>query len=49
MLWNLVILDVAIMLACWLVATFNRRVGIVDVAWSFCIAINIFIFVQPVR
>ncbi|WP_288391151.1 DUF1295 domain-containing protein [uncultured Acinetobacter sp.] len=41
MLWNLVILDVAIMLVCWLVATFNRRVGIVDVAWSFCIAINI--------
>lgn len=38
---KLVILNLAIMLCCWVWATFNRRVGIVDVAWSGCLALNI--------
>lgn len=41
MLWNLVILNLAMMLISWLIATFNRRVGIVDVTWAFCIAVNV--------
>ena len=28
---------------CWLWATCNHRAGIVDVRWSFCIALNIVI------
>ena len=41
MLWKLFLLDAAIMTLCWLFATQNRRAGIVDVAWSFCIVINV--------
>ena len=38
---QLAILNLVIMLCCWLWATMNRRVGIVDVAWSACLALNI--------
>jgi len=41
MLWNLFLLNVLIMLCCWVVAIFNKRAGIVDVAWSFCIGLNV--------
>lgn len=41
MLVELMILNLVIMLCCWIWATFNRRVGIVDVAWSACLALNI--------
>lgn len=43
MLWNLLILDLVIMLISWLLATLNGRAGIVDAAWSFCLAINIIV------
>lgn len=43
MIWQLFLLDVVVMCLCWLWATKNHRAGIVDVAWSFCIALNIFI------
>ena len=38
---TLFILDVLIMLLCWLVSVYNQRAGIVDVAWSLSIACNI--------
>ena len=38
---QLAILNLVIMLCCWVWATLNRRVGIVDVAWSACLALNI--------
>ena len=41
MLWNLVILNLAMMLISWFIAAFNRRVGIVDVTWALCIAVNV--------
>ncbi|MFX5737793.1 DUF1295 domain-containing protein, partial [Acinetobacter baumannii] len=43
MLWNLLILDLLIMLLSWLLATLNGRAGIVDAAWSFCLAVNIIV------
>ena len=43
MWWQLFLLDVLVMAMCWLWATYNCRAGIVDVAWSFCIALNIVI------
>ncbi|MCU4581144.1 DUF1295 domain-containing protein [Acinetobacter gyllenbergii] len=43
MLWQLFVLDVVVMTVCWLWAIYNRRAGIVDVAWSFCIFLNIVI------
>lgn len=43
MWWQLFLLDVFVMAMCWLWATYNHRAGIVDVAWSFCIALNIVI------
>ncbi|MCH7307189.1 DUF1295 domain-containing protein [Acinetobacter sp. NIPH 1852] len=41
MLWQLFLLDAVVMTVCWLWATYNHRAGIVDVAWSFCIVLNI--------
>lgn len=41
MLWTLFYIDLAIMFLAWLFATFNGRAGIVDVAWSACISVNI--------
>ena len=41
MLLNLFLLNVFIMLCCWVVTLLNKRAGIVDVAWSFCIALNV--------
>lgn len=41
MLLNLLVLDVCVMLLCWLVVVYNRRAGLVDVAWSGCIALNV--------
>lgn len=41
MLVKLTLLNLGVMLCCWGWATFNRRVGIVDVAWSGCLALNI--------
>ena len=41
MLWQLFLLDAVVMTLCWLWATSNHRAGIVDVAWSFCIVLNI--------
>lgn len=43
MFWNLLILDLMIMLLSWLLATLNGRAGIVDAAWSFCLAVNIIV------
>lgn len=43
MLWQLFLLDAVLMTSCWLWASHNLRAGIVDVAWSFCIALNILI------
>ncbi len=43
MLWNLLILDLLIMLLSWLLATLNGRAGIVDAAWGFCLAVNIIV------
>lgn len=41
MIWQLFLLDALVMTLCWLWATVNHRAGIVDVAWSFCIVLNI--------
>ncbi|SCC71846.1 DUF1295 domain-containing protein [Acinetobacter albensis] len=43
MLLNFLLLDVVIMAMCWLIVTYNQRAGLVDVAWSFCIALNVMI------
>ncbi|MGN5763239.1 DUF1295 domain-containing protein [Acinetobacter calcoaceticus] len=43
MLLQLFLLDAVVMTICWFWASYNRRAGIVDVAWSFCIFINILI------
>ena len=43
MLLKLLLLDVVIMLICWLIVTYNSRAGLVDVAWSFCITLNVII------
>lgn len=43
MLLNFLLLDVVIMAVCWLIVTYNQRAGLVDVAWSFCIALNVMI------
>lgn len=43
MLINFLLLDVVIMALCWLIVTYNQRAGLVDVAWSFCIALNVMI------
>lgn len=43
MLINFLLLDVVIMAMCWLIVTYNQRAGLVDVAWSFCIALNVMI------
>lgn len=43
MLLNFLLLDVVIMALCWLIVTYNQRAGLVDVAWSFCIALNVMI------
>lgn len=43
MFLNLLILDLMIMLLSWLLATLNGRAGIVDAAWSFCLAVNIIV------
>ena len=41
MLLDLLLLDVFIMLCCWVIVTYNHRAGLVDVAWSFSIAFNV--------
>ncbi|MBO3658051.1 DUF1295 domain-containing protein [Acinetobacter haemolyticus] len=38
---TLLLINVSIMICCWLWASLNSRAGIVDAAWSFCIALNI--------
>ncbi len=44
MQWSLLFyLDLGIMLLCWLLCSWNRRAGLVDAAWSFCILLNILI------
>src|SRR5690554_3636556 len=43
MLLNLLMLNVFIMLCSWVLVTYNRRAGLVDVAWSFSIALNVII------
>ena len=43
MLLKLLLLDVVIMLIFWLIVTYNSRAGLVDVAWSFCITLNVII------
>ncbi len=43
MLLNLLLLNVFIMLCSWVLVTYNRRAGLVDVAWSFSIALNVII------
>lgn len=41
MLLDVLLLDVFIMLFCWVIVTYNHRAGLVDVAWSFSIALNV--------
>ena len=43
MLLNLFCSMSFIMLCSWLLVTYNRRAGLVDVAWSFSIALNVII------
>lgn len=43
LLLDVVMLNVVIMAMCWLIVTYNQRAGLVDVAWSFCIALNVMI------
>lgn len=43
MLLNLLVLNVYIMFCSWLLVTYNQRAGLVDVAWSFCIGLNVII------
>lgn len=43
LLLDVVMLNVVIMALCWLIVTYNQRAGLVDVAWSFCIALNVMI------
>ena len=43
MLLNLLVLNIFIMFCSWLMVTYNRRAGLVDVAWSFSIALNVMI------
>ena len=43
MLLSLLVLNVFIMFFSWLLVTYNRRAGLVDVAWSFNIALNVII------
>ena len=43
MLLNLLVLNVFIMFCSWLLVTYNQRAGLVDVAWSFSIALNVII------
>ena len=43
LLLDVVMLNVVIMAVCWLIVTYNQRAGLVDVAWSFCIALNVMI------
>ena len=43
MLLDLFLLNVFIMLCSWVLVTYNRRAGLVDVAWSFSITLNVII------
>lgn len=43
LLLDLFLINLFIMFCCWIIATYNQRAGLVDVAWSFCIAINVII------
>ena len=43
MLLNLFVMNSLLMLAAWVLVTFNHRAGLVDVMWSFHIALNILI------
>ena len=43
MLLDLLLLNVFLMLCSWILATYNRRAGIVDATWSFGIALNVMI------
>lgn len=37
---DLVALNIFLMLCSWLIVTYNRRAGLVDVTWSLCVALN---------
>ena len=41
MLLNLFFLDSVLMLLFWLIVTYNKRAGLVDVGWSFSIVLNV--------
>src|SRR5690606_39816932 len=43
MLLDLFLLNVFIMLCSWVLVSYNRRAGLVDVTWSFNIALNVII------
>lgn len=43
MLLNLLMLNAFIMFCGWIIVTFNKRAGLVDVLWSFNIALNVLI------
>lgn len=43
MLLNLFVMNVFLMLCAWISVTFNHRAGLVDVIWSFGIALNVLI------
>lgn len=43
MLINLLWIDLFIMLCSWIIVVYNRRAGLVDVAWSLCIVLNVWV------
>ena len=43
MLLSLFLFNIFIMLCSWLLVTYNKRAGLVDVSWSFSIALNVIV------
>ena len=43
MLLNLFLVNIFIMLCSWVLVTYNKRAGLVDVSWSFSIALNVIV------
>ncbi len=43
MLIHLFLFNLFVMLCCWVLVSYNRRAGLVDVAWSFNIALNVIV------
>ena len=43
MLLSLFLFNIFIMLCSWILVTYNKRAGLVDVSWSFSIALNVIV------